>query len=67
MTNRSDENLIFHGRPEVMFKIIVLEDPQCGKIELLKSISDNTFPYEYTSAVGMNITKVQVTVKIDKD
>jgi small GTP-binding protein len=66
MTNKSGENLVFHERSGMIFKIIVLGDPNSGKTELLKRFTDNGFPYEYTPTVGVSITKVKVTVKNDK-
>ena len=66
MNNKSVENLVFHERSESIYKIIVVGDPGCGKKELVEYISDEKFTYEHVPTVGVNITKVKVTVKNDK-
>ena len=65
MTNKSGENLVFHERSEMIYKIIVLGDPDCGKTELLTNFCGDKFQYEYVPTVGVNITKQKITVKND--
>ncbi|MHA2340199.1 MAG: Rab family GTPase [Candidatus Hodarchaeales archaeon] len=61
----SDEDLVFHERTEMIFKIIVIGDPAVGKTSLLKNFSAEKFSFEYIPTVGVNITKEKVRVKND--
>ena len=63
--NKSDEDLVFHDRSEMIFKIIVIGDPAVGKTSLLTNFCGDKFQYEYVPTVGVNITKEKVTVKND--
>jgi small GTP-binding protein len=66
MTEKNDNNdLVFHERNEMIYKIIVIGDPAVGKTSLLKSFCAEKFEYEYIPTVGVNITKEQITVKND--
>jgi small GTP-binding protein len=60
--NNSDEDLVFHERTEMIFKIIVIGDPAVGKSSLLKNFSAEKFQFEYIPTVGVNITKEKVMV-----
>lgn len=61
----SDEDLVFHERAQMIFKIIVIGDPAVGKTSLLKNFSAEKFSYEYIPTVGVNITKEKLTVRND--
>ena len=63
--NKSDEDLVFHERSEMIYKIIVIGDPAVGKTSLLTNFCGDKFQYEYVPTVGVNITKQKVTVKND--
>lgn len=63
--NKSDEELVFHERSEMIYKIIVIGDPAVGKTSLLTNFCGDKFQYEYVPTVGVNITKEKVTVKND--
>jgi len=63
--NKSDEDLVFHERSEMIYKIIVIGDPAVGKTSLLTNFCGDKFQYEYVPTVGVNITKEKVTVKND--
>ena len=62
---KSDEDLVFHERSEMIYKIIVIGDPAVGKTSLLTNFCGDKFQYEYVPTVGVNITKEKVTVKND--
>ena len=62
---RKEGNLIFHGRTEMIYKIIVIGDPAVGKTSLLTNFCGEKFNYEYVPTVGVNITKEPVTIKDD--
>ncbi|MBY8991373.1 MAG: GTP-binding protein [Candidatus Lokiarchaeota archaeon] len=62
---KSDEELVFHERQEMIYKIIVIGDPAVGKTSLLTNFCGDKFKYEYEPTVGVNITKQKITVKND--
>ena len=51
--NDEDEELIFHERTEMIFKIIVVGDPAVGKTSLLRAFCSEKFEYEYIPTVGV--------------
>ncbi len=63
--NKSDEDLVYHERSEMIYKIIVIGDPAVGKTSLLTNFCGDKFQYEYVPTVGVNITKEKVIVKND--
>ncbi|GAJ22621.1 unnamed protein product, partial [marine sediment metagenome] len=62
---KSGEELVFHERSEMIYKIIVIGDPAVGKTSLLTNFCGDKFQYEYVPTVGVNITKQKVTVRND--
>ncbi len=62
MTENKNNDLVFHERTEMIFKIIVIGDPAVGKTSLLKTFTAEKFQYEYIPTVGVNITKEKVMV-----
>jgi len=65
MTENKNDDLVFHERTEMIFKIIVIGDPAVGKTSLLRNFSDEGFESEYIATVGVNITKEKVSIKND--
>jgi len=63
--DEKEGKLVFHGRTEMIFKIIVIGDPAVGKTSLLTNFCGEKFNYEYVPTVGVNITKEPVTIKDD--
>lgn len=61
--NKSEEELVFHERTEMIFKVIVVGDPAVGKTSLLRKFSSEKFEYEYIPTVGVNIVKEQIKIK----
>ena len=51
--NKDDEELVFHERTEMIFKIIVIGDPAVGKTSLLRSFCAEKFEFEYIPTVGV--------------
>ena len=51
--NKSEEELVFHKRTEMIFKIIVIGDPSVGKTSLLTNFSGEKFQFEYIPTVGV--------------
>ncbi len=61
--NKSEGELVFHERTEMIFKIIVVGDPAVGKSSLLRKFSSEKFESEYIPTVGVNIVKEQIAIK----
>ncbi|MFX1276620.1 MAG: hypothetical protein ACFFAT_16465 [Promethearchaeota archaeon] len=47
-----EEEIVFEGRTEVIYKIIVVGDPQVGKTSLLDKYSSKKFKTQYIPTVG---------------
>jgi len=60
------EPLIFPSRDELVYKIIVIGDPDVGKTSLLNNFLSNGFEENYITTVGVNILKEQLTVSDDE-
>ena len=58
-------DIVFHDRFEVIFKVIAIGDPAVDKTSLLTNFCSDKFEYEYIPTVGVNITKEPVTIKDD--
>ncbi|MFX1388442.1 MAG: Rab family GTPase [Promethearchaeota archaeon] len=66
MTDDKDKaDIVFQGKTEMIFKIIVVGDPAVGKTSLLTNFCGDKFTYEYVPTVGVNITKEPVNIKND--
>lgn len=52
-----EEEIVFEGRTEVIYKIIVVGDPQVGKTSVLDKYSSKKFKTQYIPTVGTNIVK----------
>ncbi|MFX0004555.1 MAG: Rab family GTPase [Candidatus Hodarchaeota archaeon] len=66
MTDGKQEgDIVFQGKTEMIFKIIVIGDPAVGKTSLLTNFCGEKFTYEYVPTVGVNISKEPVTIKDD--
>ena len=61
--DNKEGKIVFQGRTEMIFKIIVIGDPAVGKTSLLTNFCGEKFNYEYVPTVGVNITKEPVTIK----
>ncbi len=53
--NNSD--IVFQGRTESIYKVIVIGDPAVGKTSLLTKFATNKFEEKYLPTVGVNILK----------
>jgi len=60
---RKERNIIFKGKSEEIYKVIIIGDLGVGKRTLLTNLSKN--PFEKIPRVGVNITKEIVTIKND--
>jgi Ras-related protein Rab-1A len=55
--------IVFRGRTEAIYKVIVIGDPACGKVELLTKFATNQFEKKYLPIVGVSILKEPVELK----
>ena len=60
MTNNE---IIFQGRTESIYKIIVIGDPAVGKTSLLAKFATNQFIEKYLPTVGVNILKEKIALE----
>ena len=59
----SDEEIVFTGKTEAIYKIIVIGDPAVGKTSLLDNFQSKKFKTQYIPTVGVNIVKEQVELE----
>lgn len=57
------QDIVFRGRTESIFKIIVIGDPSTGKTELLTKFAMNHFEEKYLPTVGVSISKVTIELE----
>ena len=57
---RKDGGIVFKGRTEAIYKVIVIGDPAVGKTSLLYKFAKNKFEEKYLPTVGTNILKEPV-------
>jgi small GTP-binding protein len=60
---RSKGDIIFQGRTESIYKVIVIGDPAVGKTSLLTKFATNQMENEYIPTVGVNIVKEHITLE----
>ena len=63
MSNKED--IVFQGKTESIFKVIVIGDPAVGKTSLLTKFATNQFEERYLPTVGVNILKEPVNLNDD--
>lgn len=61
--SKKDEEIVFKGRTEHIFKVVIIGDPAVGKTSLLTRFCSNKFEKKYLPTVGVNITKEQLEVE----
>ena len=59
--NNSD--IVFQGRTESIYKVIVIGDPAVGKTSLLTKFATNKFEEKYLPTVGVNILKEVINLE----
>jgi Ras-related protein Rab-1A len=57
-------NIVFKGKTEAIYKIIVIGDPAVGKTELLAKFATNQFEEKYLPTVGVSILKETIELKV---
>ena len=59
MSNNNNKNtdIVFKGKTEAIYKVIVIGDPAVGKTSLLTNFATNQFEEKYLPTVGVSILK----------
>ena len=59
----SNSDIVFQGRTESIYKVIVIGDPAVGKTSLLTKFATNKFEEKYLPTVGVNILKEVINLE----
>lgn len=59
----SNSDIVFQGRTESIYKVIVIGDPAVGKTSLLTKFATNQFEEKYLPTVGVNILKEVINLE----
>jgi len=63
---KKKEDIIFKGKTDAIYKVIVIGDPAVGKTSLLTKFAKNMFEEKYLPTVGVSILKETIELE-DKD
>ncbi|MHA2287466.1 MAG: Rab family GTPase [Promethearchaeota archaeon] len=65
MSNNENKNadIIFQGKTEAIYKVIVIGDPAVGKTSLLTNFATNQFEEKYLPTVGVSILKETIELE----
>ena len=61
----SKGDIVFQGKTEAIYKVIVIGDPAVGKTSLLTKFARNKFEEKYLPTVGVNIVKETLELNDD--
>ena len=59
----SNSDIVFQGKTESIYKVIVIGDPAVGKTSLLTKFATNKFEEKYLPTVGVNILKEVINLE----
>ncbi|MHA1509754.1 MAG: Rab family GTPase, partial [Promethearchaeota archaeon] len=59
----SNDEIVFKGKTEAIYKIIVIGDPATDKSELVAKFVTNNFEEKYLPTVGVNILEKKIELK----
>jgi len=63
--SKDKDDIVFRGRTEAIYKVIVIGDPAVGKTSLLTKFAKNQFEEKYLPTVGVNILKEPINLSED--
>jgi len=63
---KKEGDIVFKGKTEAIYKVIVIGDPAVGKTSLLTNFATNQFEEKYLPTVGVSILKETIELE-DKD
>ena len=58
-----NDEIVFKGKNEPIYKVIVIGDPDVGKTELLSKFGTNEFEEKYLPTVGVSILKESIELR----
>ena len=59
----SNNKIVFKGKTDAIYKIIVIGDPATGKTELIAKFATNQFEEKYLPTVGVSLLKESIELK----
>jgi len=60
---RKEGRMVFKGRTEAIYKVIVIGDPAVGKLDILTKYATYKFEEKYLSTIGVQILKKTIELK----
>ena len=60
---RKEGGIVFKGRTDAIYKVIVIGDPAVGKTSLLTKYAKNKFEEKYLPTVGVSIVKEEIELE----
>ncbi len=60
---RKEGDIVFKGKTELIYKVIVIGDPAVGKTSLLTNFATNQFEEKYLPTVGVSILKETIELE----
>jgi len=60
---KKEGRIVFNGKTEAIYKVIVVGDPAVGKSELLTKFATNEFEEKYLPTVGVSILKEPIELR----
>jgi len=57
------QNIVFRGKTEALYKVVVVGDPGVGKTELITKFATNQFEETYLPTVGVSILKQPIELE----
>jgi len=60
---RKEESLVFTGKTDAIYKVIVIGDPSVGKTSLLTKFATNQFEEKYLPTIGVSILKEPIELE----
>ena len=60
---REEGEIIFKGKTDAIYKVIVIGDPSVGKTELLTKFATNQFEEKYLPTIGVSILKEPIELE----
>ena len=60
---KKEEDLVFTGKTDAIYKVIVIGDPAVGKTSLLTKFATNKFEEKYLPTIGVSILKEPIELE----
>ncbi|MFX1288425.1 MAG: Rab family GTPase, partial [Promethearchaeota archaeon] len=60
---KKEGDIVFKGKTEMIYKVIVIGDPAVGKTSLLTKFAKNQFEEKYLPTIGVSILKEPIELE----